>query len=284
MKCIFLLLLLIVLVNSLRVAVLCGWHGREWATVELCESILKRPAQHGVEWIVISDVNPEGTELARSGVDPCLRVLPRSRVDPNRNFPPVNDSCVHLDGYIPIPEERAGEYPLSEPETRAVVARLREAMPIHMALFVHIGMEAFLYPMDACRTMRSSHHQVLHQLGLEMAEAVDVPNVAQSSKILGMAVGTASDWAHFELKIPLVYTLETYIAPDLTPEDEAHDTPEHCIKAFVPMEVAHRTSNSRYPSTRLYIERWNRLWSYIEEQHEWIQSLIEQEKEKDVRP
>jgi predicted deacylase len=252
---VFVLISCVVVVQSLRVFVSAGWHGREYATVELALDVLARPHSNGIEWVGWHTVNPEGVELARNGTDRCNRVLPHTQVDPNRNFPPTG-MCDANEFMDPIQEEDAGPYPFSEPETRALAEAMHRAMPLDVALFLHSGTVAFLTPLDACLSLRPKNHAQHMKLARGMARAYhatpDVP-VGPSASVQYPARGTASDWAWRELRVPLVLTLETY----------GTDHPD-CTKQFVPSD----------PNE--YLERWSRVWDWMEQQSSWIQTKLVQ--------
>jgi len=232
----------------MRVFVSCSWHGREHSTIALCTDISSRPRTNGTEWIVYHEVNPEGAALARNGTDPCNRVLPRSVVDPNRNFPPLPGDDCNVMKHLPSPEEEyAGPHPFSEPEVRYLAQAMEKAMPLDMALFVHSGTVAFLTPLDGCLSKVPKHRKEHLRWARGMARAYGDPKalVGPAAATLYPATGTASDWAYYHLRVPLVFTLETY--------GDIHEP--DCRKQFTP------------DNTTEYVQKWSRVWEFIEENH-----------------
>jgi hypothetical protein len=198
-----------------------------------------------VQWIVYDDVNPEGAELARNGTNPCNRVLPHTKVDPNRNFPPMPDNCNIMGNFEPVDEECAGTQPLSEPETRALAQAMRAAMPLDMALFVHSGGVAILSPYDGCLSRRPrnyvEHLRWSHRMAKQLPREWNV-TIGSGASALYPASGTASDWAYHHLGIPLVFTLETY----------GKEVENNCTQQFVPSD------------TQQYVDQWSLVWDLIE--------------------
>ncbi len=247
-----------------RLMVACGWHGREWATADLCRDwqrrVLEQPSTTAVEWFIVPEVNPDSLEAARSARNPCQRCNARG-VDLNRNFP-LLEQCPM--GTPPIrlgDEERAllkpwnetypGEYPLSEPESRRIADDVRRFAP-DVLLLVHSGGDLISLPYDSCW---SADEEPLYarQLGIGrwMATTVNISTdrVWPGLSVLYAAVGTFGDYARSYLNVPFVYTLETYQTsdPTLLSRSTASLSAEECTRYFNPLDLG------------AYLNRWARL-------------------------
>jgi hypothetical protein len=261
--------------SRLRVFVACGFHGREWATVELCSEWQRlassSSASSDVEWIIVPSVNEYGVREARVKAHYCSR-LNRNQVDLNRNFPyerTVAQCDYPYDFYERMrtssaigSEEYGGPFAFSERETVRLDREIRRHQPIDIALFVHTGEEAIVMPRDACFSTAS---EPLYTRQLKLAQllagTVNVTRVGPGLVVMYPALGTASDYAFDVLRIPFVYTLETYRyggggadADDVervlkTPT--ANMTVDECEKTFVPSDM------------QAYLARWNKLFHAI---------------------
>jgi hypothetical protein len=265
--------------RPLKVFVAAGFHGREYATSVLAERLLNRSKDAvNSTWKVVPRVNPRALEMAERDPEKhaCQRVIPGSKVDPNRNFPP--GKCMHspplLDHSL-NEEEYQGPYPLSEPETQHLANEMRNFAPFDFAFFLHTGTEAVLWPYDSC-FRRPTNTAYLRAVGRDIARVLEVGTFDQTSHALYLAIGTVSDWAFDELRVPFVYTLETYdpfygschgkMRPDATLV-RPNMTSEECRLFFVPHKDFHRSKLECVPAIDRYVERWERLYDLIE--HEW---------------
>lgn len=91
-------------------------HGNEDAGLLITEELLSAQVPKGINLWVIPTMNPDGTALDRRGN--------ANRVDLNRNFP-YNWAKMGKPGYWQYAGKKRG----SEPETRAIVAFMREIQP-----------------------------------------------------------------------------------------------------------------------------------------------------------
>jgi hypothetical protein len=160
------------------------------------------------------------------GGDLCERKNGRG-VDPNRNWG-VDWGRKEAD-YDPA-EEFPGAAPFSEPEAALLRALAEERRP-HVWLSVHSGMEALFTPFDhrpgtpagaaGAATLRALAALNAAALGGRCA-------VGGGGDAVGyLAHGTATDWMHAELKVPIAMTWEVY-GDDAAPY---HD----CFRMFNPL-------------------------------------------------
>ncbi len=273
--------------GPLRVLVACGWHGREWATVRLCEAWQRRVEElrahtiaevrpSWVEWRFIHAVNKDGVRIAQQEGHACHRGN-AAGVDLNRNFPPIK-ACP--DGTEPRApryltragrdaEEYPGPAPESERETLEYEAEVRAFAP-DMVLLVHTGTEGILLPYDACFEPAPSD-VFLRQKAIanRMARAarVDPGRVGTLSNKIGYAaVPTAADWTFAEADAPFTFTLETYLTPAkcdagarVRQLKTANMSDDECTLTFVP----HHPETCRVDLEH-YVKRWLPLVDAVE--------------------
>lgn len=274
-------------VSPVRVYVACGFHAREWATVDLCEA-MKEEVKRRVEmatvgkpfwtqWFFDSNVNPDGTRDARLPGNECQRGNNRG-VDINRNFPPIDRCPSGLPPARPPmgiyvgrdAEDYPGERPLSEYETRNIVNNLREFRP-DVALFIHTGTVAIMQPYDSCfEPTPGKYNLMMTEFSSKMADILKLPKwqLGRSTTRLHPGVGTASDYAFAHMDVPFTFTIETYEMPRDCPNAEvilrkptSKMTPTECRLAFVPHSA---TDNCARPNLRDYLERWVKIVDAVE--------------------
>jgi len=277
--------------GPVRVFVACAFHGREWATEELCRA-WERRVEHlrrvatpnaplWTEWRFVHNVNPEGSARAREAGNACQRGNGRG-VDLNRNFPRIPRCPSGSDPYHPPLElvlrrdyeEFPGAEPLSEPET-ARLARELEAFEPDVAFFVHTGAEAIVYPYDACfEPVVGVNGARQHAFAAEIAKHVGVPahRIGTGAAKLGYAsAGTALDWAAWYADVALPFVLETYEPPargcgELVAATRrvptANMTSDQCEVTFVPRSAAKRAC--AVADIEGYVRRWLPLVDAVE--------------------
>lgn len=273
--------------SPVRVYVACGFHGREWATVDLCEAMKRRVEElqqratvdrpFWTDWYFDTNVNPDGVRAARS--EPgreCQRGNSRG-VDINRNFPPIKCPFGAAPARPPFmrmvgrdAEDYPGAAPLSEYESRQVVAHIREFRP-DIALFIHTGTVGLMLPYDSCFEPAGTTDVLrMTEIAGRIADVVgiDKTKIAKSTTRMSPAVGTATDYAFEDMGVPFAFTVETYELPSKC--DGAHDllrkasskyTAEECVKAFVPHSAS---NNCRRPDIAGYIAKWVKLVDGVE--------------------
>jgi hypothetical protein len=222
--------------TTLTVALVCGWHAREWATVELCahwESLVH--SQPGpFRWLIVPSMNSNTQRVKQGHVSACRRTNSRG-VDPNRNWPRV---CQPVGFSEPVQgdEDYAGAEPLSETEVRELDQLLREERP-HVLLTAHTGANAIMTPYDTdCREQQSISGTMTKFAnwladGFSMREGMR-PLVGPGHQLLGYSGhGTLGDYAAHTLRVPIVLTLETWREHAQCPQRSEDDV---CMQQFVP--------------------------------------------------
>lgn len=250
----------------LRAVLVCGMHGREPVSVEVCRRIAERAVTRAApslpeggggtgggalaEWVergrlellVVPLTNPSGNDGALSN-SPCMRVN-SAGVDLNRNWPrfgtPGVTPRVDTGPSAEEDEENPGPYPLSEYEN-AFVHRLvtakgpspsdSEALgfsggAVDVLVNVHSGAEAILWPFDVTYAP-SRYAGSLRALAERMTEG-RCPRCDLSSGISAFypAAGTLVDWAHHDFNVTVAYTWEVYSDPTASRKD--------CLRFFNP--------------------------------------------------
>jgi len=292
----FFVVLVASLRRPLRIFAACAFHGREWATAELCQSWKRQyetylQATDGsvlpeVEWIIVSDVNRWGIQQARDVGHACSRSNTNG-VDLNRNYPiptACKQSLFHTElvrnSTLPDGEEYAGPDPFSEAETRSLVETIEQHAPIDIAFFVHTGDELVLTPFDACwEAPENYEHQLRLARWLNHTANLRVRAIGAGMTTLYPATGTATDYVHSYLDVPFVFTLETYRLPtecaDLYPGLSSMPTAEmnahQCRLTFVPRHG----SDCDTDDLSAYVRRWSRLFDAILE-------LVRNEKDRET--
>lgn len=215
---------------DIRVLVVCGQHGRELVSSELCFALL-RMLQMRVQDIEMTEAlqnvtlrhvglwmvpvaNPAGRALAEEQ-DPCHRGNARG-VDLNRNFPP--HGCDYGDGRAPGSEEYAGGFPMSEVETKSLEEYLEYVRP-HVLFNVHSGGEGILLPYDAGFEEPPPHYSTMVRLAKRARGNWTMP-LGSASTLVYPACGTLVDHALASHGTQLGYTLEIFANASASPLDE----------------------------------------------------------------
>jgi hypothetical protein len=203
---------------GVRIAVVCNMHARELITGDVCmhlvrSGLLSRFEREAINTalLFVPLLNARGRDRALR--DACWRGNEHG-VDLNRNWPISSAACANVVGVDtpgpPCPHDEcyAGQHALSEVETRAFDALLREFRP-HVLLSLHSGTRALLLPFDSCwRRPRNYAHQVQLANWLR-GDARDVL-VGSGLSSLYAANGTLCDYAHDTLGVPVCITAEVY--------------------------------------------------------------------------
>ncbi len=116
--------------GSRRIFICGAHHGLEWLTAKACITFARRLASENSDMasiFIVPMVNPDGVELAASGL---MWQANARGVDLNHNYDALWElsrrSAEKLGISSPCPSKFGGEYPESEPESRAVANFTRQ--------------------------------------------------------------------------------------------------------------------------------------------------------------
>jgi hypothetical protein len=248
--------------RKMSIAVVCGQHGRELISSEICihlmlhlkgmeksksiSSRLNALVESGVQFWVLPLANPWSREFVEYDVaeNACRRTNGKE-VDLNRNFPcPDFVRGKHQKGSVEYP----GPDPLSEWETNFTLSFLERANA-HILLNVHSGEESILLPYDCSTTAVHPYQRSMEKLAVLSiinASMSDRVKYGKASKLLYEAHGTLGDYASHFMGVPFVYTLEVY-GDRYNRISEEDITPQQCMELFNPKRGIEYTS---------VVERW----------------------------
>lgn len=246
--------------NNLRIALICGQHGRELITSEICYHLMRliqtyerhpllterisKLREKGVSFWILPIVNEWGRREIESNSElSCLRKN-IFEVDLNRNF-----ECPDFIRGISKNKkssEYAGEENFSEVESRITDSFLNMVQP-NLLFNIHSGIERILLPYDCCETQIPKKYTLMSRIArLSKLEIIKKHKelkyvspkrwqIGKSSLLLYTSHGTLMDYAETKLGIPLVYTLEVYesLDADNSLSDEEL-TPKQCMEWFNP--------------------------------------------------
>jgi hypothetical protein len=239
---------------QVRVMVVCGQHGREYVSSELCFALIRllqlqaRDDNYTTRLSLLQIGNvgiwvvPVANPWARTFVElnetnTCRRTNANS-IDLNRNFPhakifewqtfeqsPYSDDGIH-------PEDNPGTSPLSEYETVAMVEYINYVDP-HMIINIHSGSNDILLPYDYVVDVQPKHYRIMVKLA-NYARKSSCPEckLGTASTLLYTAKGTLIDYALLYTNTQLAYTLEIFSSPSIVNDHQL--TPEECKNYFNP--------------------------------------------------
>ena len=121
-------------------------HGNEAAGLLIADALQQSAVPKGIDLWIIPTMNPDGTALEQRGN--------ANRVDLNRNFP-YNWAKMGKPGYW----QYAGKSKASEPETKAVVAFMREIKPA-LGIWYHQDLNIISPGTGLEGTMRSTYSRL----------------------------------------------------------------------------------------------------------------------------
>lgn len=246
--------------SNLRVALICGQHGRELISSELCYHLIRLLQTHerhpliterisklrekGVSFWILPIVNEWGRRKIEG--DPESSCLRKNifGVDLNRNFECpdfIRGVSKNKDS-----SEYAGSENFSEVETRITDSFLNMVQP-NLLFNIHSGIERILLPYDCCETQLPKKYTLMSRIArLSKLEVIKKHKelkyvspkrwqIGKSSLLLYTSHGTLMDYAEVKIGIPLVYTLEIYESLDADnsiSDDEL--TATQCMEWFNP--------------------------------------------------
>lgn len=241
---------------QIRVMIVCGQHGREYVSSELCYAFIRllqlqvreeyfttrlsflQIANVGI-WIV-PVANPWSRAFVEINETTTCRRTNANSVDLNRNFPhgklfdwqifeqsPYSDDGVH-------PEDNPGDAPFSEYETMALAQYIEYVDP-HMIINIHSGSNDILLPYDYIVDLQPKHYAIMVKLA-NFARKSSCPEckLGTASALLYPAKGTLIDYAMLYTNVQIAYTLEIFASSFITNDHQL--SPEECKKFFNPAE------------------------------------------------
>lgn len=232
---------------KIRVMIVCGQHGRERVSSELCHSIIsllqleiRDPVYtEMIQNMTLNDIGiwlvPVANPWARMHVEcvpeaECQRTNANG-VDLNRNYERYFNDYDEGDGRIFNEEENPGPYPFSEYETVAVSNYLGYVKP-HILINVHSGGNDFLLPYDYTSVILPRYYKTMVK-AVNSVRSLICPEcrVGSSSTLLYISTGTLVDYAIKDMNTQLAYTFEIYESPNAT-----NLSPSNCADFFNPKE------------------------------------------------
>lgn len=211
--------------KPLRILIICGQHGRELVTSEVCFALIsllqgkintleyiglsQELRMMGVAFYIMPVINIHSRHMAYSGIDPCSR-LNANNVDLNRNFPSMFKKPRQLP---PLgSEEYGGPMPLSENESMDIDQYMHQVRP-HVILNVHSGGNAVLTPYDADVLEQPPNYKhmvhILNKIRSSHSELFDF-KVGPSSLLYYSSYGTLMDYGLTFKEVDIGLTLEIF--------------------------------------------------------------------------
>lgn len=243
--------------KRLRIMIVCGQHGREMITSEVCYHLIKliqlqerdpdfttriaELTRKGVGFWILPLANPWARlEIETNPNKACLRKN-KNGIDLNRNFERApNDIIRSWDRHankeiLPEDEEYPGEFPMSEHETLSTDTLLDVSNP-HILFNVHSGTNDILLPFDYSSDQLPENYKLMVRLA-KLARIKTCPEckIGQSSLMLYDSHGTLMDYALTRKGVKLAYTIEIFESENVDNTIPANKlTPEQCMKWFNP--------------------------------------------------
>lgn len=211
--------------KRLRVLVVCGQHGRELVSSEVCHTLIKllqgqlkdlfmvgrlmTLIKKEVGFYVVPVNNPFSREQMERNRSSCSRVN-ENGVDLNRNYA----SNFPRPANLPVKgaEDYGGQFAVSEPETQALDEYLDYIQP-HILLNVHSGGNAVLIPYDAEPTVGPPNYALLVKVLNKIRESKEYTfryQMGPSSLLYYPSYGTLMDYALDNKGVDLALTLEIF--------------------------------------------------------------------------
>lgn len=237
--------------HDLRVLIVCGQHGRELVSSELCYNLISlmqgkinqfdrtkaiyQLKAWGVAFYIVPIVNPYARALTFTRKQ-CVRVN-ENGVDLNRNFPSNFQKPSNKKNYVQGDEEYEGISPLSESESIDLDMYIDIIQP-HMFINVHSGGNAVLIPYDADITQQYKNYRtVVHAVNSVRATSrmrMDF-TLGPSSLLYYQSYGTMMDYVIDFKHVDIALTLEIFDNATIS-SAQSEASVKDCIDFFNPQE------------------------------------------------
>lgn len=288
--------------TRLHIMVICGIHGRELYSSDLCRSWLMYHATAAnqtkstvFQWTFVLVANPSGRDLVVQAYRNKQQQVPDQDllchrgngrgVDLNRNWRTYNIDLYQPQQRRPFGDpEYAGEDAFSEAETKNLRTLLEEIRP-DVLLAIHTGTVAILTPFDDDPDQIPETYRELSWMAQWMARQSSCNKVRSHMCLVGRGAqmlgytgrGSMGDFAYRHQYAALPFTLEIYqgkideeeqvlVREKNTTTLEGFPTPQACFQFFNP------------PQHRLAYElrKWKSLWRALYYMNEKDQSTLQQ--------
>jgi len=242
--------------RTLRVLIVCGQHGRERITTEVCyhlvrllqlqeqdplfTPLLQRLSLRGVGLWLVPAMNTQIFEQMDEYPEyACLRKNIRG-VDLNRNFDSPSWCRKRVERADENSVEFGGHAAHSEVETLALIGLMDRVQP-HLLLNIHSGARSILLPYDCSVSRMPEHYSLMVRIANSIRKHVCTDcTVGSSALTLYESAGTLMDYALEFAGIPLAYTLEVYsdekAEKKLRHKNEMQLNADECKRLFNPSE------------------------------------------------
>lgn len=222
---------------KIRIMVVCGQHGREYVSSEVCYNLIRllqvnvreevftpkiaEFLQEGVGFFIVPVANPWARTLVETNSTRQCQRTNKNGVDLNRNF--LHKSAYEFmrgsrskysdDGMSQ--EDDPGPAPMSEYETLAMGEYLSYVNP-HLLINIHSGGKDILMPYDCTFDTLPPYYGVMMRLAMHVRDrACPKCSVGTGASSLYPAFGTLVDYALDFIGVQLAYTFEIYASPKI---------------------------------------------------------------------
>jgi hypothetical protein len=241
---------------DVRVLVVCGQHGREYVSSEICYNLIRllqvnvreetftpKIAEfmaRNVGFYIVPVANPWARILVETNETRHCQRTNKNGVDLNRNF--MHKSAFgymhgsrskYSDDGISM-EDNPGPAPMSEYETVAMAEYISYVNP-HLVINIHSGGKDILLPYDCTFDVLPPHYSVMVSLAKHTRNrACPACSVGTGASSLYPAFGTLVDYALDFMGVQLAYTFEVYSSPNI--KNDHALTNDECKVFFNPPE------------------------------------------------
>lgn len=248
--------------RNLSVAIVCGQHGRELISSEICVHLIlhlrgleksqtignrlnRLTTELGVQFWILPLANPWARQFIELNENESCRRTNGNDVDLNRNFPcPDFVRGKHKKGHAEYP----GKSDLSEWESNFTLDFVHRANA-HIFINIHSGAESIMLPYDCSVNAIHPFYFQMQQLAKMAAINSSLPNsvaIGKGSQVLYEAHGTLGDFVTNMMGVPFVYTLEVF-GDRFNTVSDTDMTSSQCFELFNPSRGREYTN---------VVERW----------------------------